>query len=183
MTLLTPAGKPVQGPQTPDLWANDVRRLLPTDPCPCGWQKPEGGTRTFEECHREPPLIGYTPENTLHLLFTAVILPPDGCEGCGSPPTRIVLPHAGSEPAKSCPVCSLCRCEACLPLPKAWAVQTAKMNGEVPPETIVQNIRGRLASPPVQMTVRKLAFHNGAPVLPKDVVKVVVIDSLTGLGG
>lgn len=182
MTLLTPDGKPVQGPQKPDLWANEVRRLLPADPCPCGSLKPDGSANTFEECHRGPPLNGYTPETTLHLLFTAVVLPPDGCETCGSPKSRVIVPHAGMQP-EPCRECGLCRCEKCLPLPKAWAVQTARMNGEVPPEDIVRNIRGRLASPPVQNSVQKLQFHNGAPALPKDVVKVVVIDSLTGLAG
>ena len=184
MTILTPDGKPAQGPQKPDLWANDVRRLLPADPCPCGSQKPDGGANTFEECHLGPPRNGYTPENTLHLLFTAIIIPADGCEGCGSPPTRIVVEHGNNgariyEGQVFCKVCGLCRCEKCLPLPKAWAVQTAKMSGEVWPETIVQNFRGRLASPPVQNSVQKLQFHNGAPVVPK----VIVIDSLTELTG
>jgi hypothetical protein len=172
MTLLTADGKPAQGSQKPDLWANDVRRLSDTDACPCGSQKP------FSECCRGPLKDGWTPENTLHMLFTAVLLPPDGCDGCGSPKGRIVVEHGNNharvyEGQVFCKVCGLCRCETCLPLQKQWAVQSAKLTGEVPADEVVRNIRGRLAVPAVQRTVAKLAF--------KDVPKVVVIDSMTGL--
>ena len=40
-----------------------VKRLLPTDLCPCKSEKP------FSECCRKPLKEGWTEENVLHLLF------------------------------------------------------------------------------------------------------------------
>jgi hypothetical protein len=164
VTILTAAGTPAQTSQAPAPWVNDVRRLLDTDPCPCGT------TKSFETCCRAPLKEGLTPENTLHLLFTAVLLPADGCDGCGSPTTRLLTTAQPHDQPTPCRICGRCRCEACLPLPKKWAVQTAKMTGEVPAEEVVQNIRGRLAVPAVQRTVVKLGFKD----LPKDVTVIPV---------
>lgn len=47
-----------------------VKRLLNTDPCPCGKKcETTGQTKLFAECCRGELKPGMTPENTLHLLF------------------------------------------------------------------------------------------------------------------
>jgi len=40
-----------------------------------------------------------------------------------------------------------------------YAVQSLKMNGEVPPDDIVRNIKSRIDSPPIQRTIAKLVFQ------------------------